>query len=673
MPTISIYGGRMVYVVKSSPSSTFVPGSIMTLSDYYSGAENRAFMAFDIPETIKRKKILSGSFHVYAKSDERDSIGYSPANGQYHDDITWNNQPYGYYNYSKLGEGNSFSWKSISYASFWKEPEYKAGSLEDLLRNGVAFYIWNFGVGQIYTPYSSYRPYISVQYEPITLEASGWPSSGFVDRHKEIKLVVTASPMTDDVLEQPVLKSAAIEWRDGETGDWNRMESQAPASKNRIEFVIPPGSVSAPVLQWRLINVVSNDDVTAALSTMYSLSTVDSGSSAIPTDPVSATVDVESENRFYWQHVIETGSDPTGYDLEYSTDGVVWQVLSSMTKTSATSCIVPAGALPAGKLWWRVRTYNGDGIPGEWSEPAAIIGYGAPPAPVISEITNSARPMIRWQSATQIAYELVIRQGDAEALHVGETAGTEKNFMPADFLDDGGYTVSIRVKNSGQYWSAWANCDFAIQTEKPDQPQISGAPVENGVMVLTDAEDTTLYLLRDGVPIAKIYAGQAIDRCAVGPHEYIVRRVNAAGAFADSAPLVLETKIEQAVIAPADDPGQIIGPLLQAVENEYPSTTNLSVELKFYAGRKYPVAVTDGAINEEYAPVFAALNDLQWRALRRLMEEAIPVIYRNSAGDCACCVITDINPTKTWNGYMTWEITMPRVDYVERIDYDGVV
>lgn len=677
MPTANIYGSKMIYVNRGSPSSTLTPGASLSLYGWYDGdVENVAYMAFDIPDNIKRKHLLNGTFYIYAKSERGDTVGYYTITGGYKDNFTWNSKPPHDYNFTKLGEGRNFVWIQKHYGSFWTNQGYKTGCLGELLRDGAEILNWsNDSIGQIHTPNSSSRPYVTVAYEPIYLEASASPVSGFVDKHKEIKLIVTASATTDEAIEIPMLRSATIQWRDGESAQWNQLTGQVDANANwewykRIEFVIPPDSVTAESLHWRIANVVSNDGVITNFSAVNVLSTVDSLSTAVPVSPVNVMINVETENEFQWQHVIATGSDPTGFDVQYTIDGLSWQTLESKTGTAETVCIAAANALPAGKLQWRVRTYNGDGVAGEWSEPAAIIGYGAPPAPIISEITNSARPTIRWQSATQIAYELIIQQDGKDLLHVGETVGTDKAYTVSDFLQDGTYTVLVRIKNSGLYWSQWASVDFTIRTEKPAPPIIAGQQIKNGVAVSTDEGPDALYLLRDGVPIAKLYGGQAVDYGVVGPHEYVVRRVSAAGAFADSAPLVLETKVEQAVIAPADDPRSMIGPLLQAVENEYPSTANLMAEMKHYAGRRYPVAVTDGTIEEEYSPVFAALNPAHWRALRSLMEEAAPVLYRNSAGDCAYCLIIALNPTKAHSGYMTWETTMTRVDYVERIEYE---
>lgn len=677
MPTANIYGSKMIYISSGSPASTFRPGAVVSVDDGYGQSsyntdEIRAYMSFDIPDAIRRKQILGGTFYVYARSDDPDGLFYYPIDGGYRDNINWNNKPSWHYNPIDLGEKSSFAWKQKYYPGFVVDPSYKTGALQDVLLKGVSFCHGGRGVGQLYTPYSNNKPYVLVEYTDIQLNAYGAPKSGFVDRHKEIKLIVTASPPTHDAIEEPRLQSATIRWRNGESGEWNQLTGQADAASNRVEFVIAPDSVTTESLHWGIVNVVSNDGVTTNGSAVNILSTVDSASTAVPKEPVNIMINVEEDNEFQWQHVIATGSDPTGFDIQYTADGLSWQPLASKTGTAETRCLVAANAIPAGKLQWRVRTYNGDGVAGQWSEPAAVVGYGAPPAPIISQITNSARPTIRWQSATQIAYELVIRRGDVELVRVGETAGTDKAYTVSEFLYDGAYTVFVRIENSGLYWSQWASANFVVQTEKPTPPEVEGESVRNGVLISVKETSDMLYLLRDGIPIARIRRGQTIDYSAVGGHEYTVRRVNSAGAFADSIPIYLETRIEQALIAPADTPEDFVGPLLQTEINQYSSTASTAVEYKHYAGRKYPVAVTDRTIDEEFSPTFAAITPDQWQALRNFMEDATPIIYRNSAGDCAYCMITSLNPTKKWNGFTVWEMTLGRIDYVERINYEEV-
>lgn len=672
MPTATIYAKAAANIISNTPDSSFpVNGWNVELSYAKStGRTVNAVYSFDVPANLYGKQVASGYLN-FVKSSSTSVFGSTIAKINSPDTFnvntaTWNNvvdaEPLNYQ--GSLGDQN-------------QSQTSRAEIIARLLNGAYLFATSDFDRSLSTT--ITGKPSISITYNDVTVpRITQKDLIGYRNPRKAFEIQFS---LTEDMIGPINITGTKIRWKEKDAA--NYLEADIPPdpyvsdSFYRITGIyyenkqtIPPETLpTGKSLDYQL-QVQINGEWWSQNTAWNTLSTVDSISTAVLKEPVNAIINVEAENTFQWQHVIETGSDPTGFDLQYSIDNYTWQQLGTGRATAKTSYIVAANILPAGKLRWRVRTYNNDGVAGEWSEPAAIIGYGAPPAPIISEITNSARPTIRWQSATQIAYELIIQQDGKDLLHVGETVGTDKAYTVSDFLQDGTYTVLVRIKNSGLYWSQWASVDFTIRTEKPAPPIIAGQQIENGVAVSTDEGPDALYLLRDGVPIAKLYGGQAVDYGVVGPHEYVVRRVSAAGAFADSAPLVLETKVEQAVIAPADDPRSMIGPLLQAVENEYPSTANLMAEMKHYAGRRYPVAVTDGTIEEEYSPVFAALNPAHWRALRNLMEEAAPVLYRNSAGDCAYCLIIALNPTKAHSGYMTWETTMTRVDYVERIEYE---
>ena len=91
----------------------------------------------------------------------------------------------------------------------------------------------------------------------------------------------------------------------------------------------------------------------------------------------------------------------------------------------------------------------------------------------------------------------------------------------------------------------------------------------------------------------------------------------------------------------------------------------------FYAGRKYPVAVTTDDITEQFSPSFASLTQNQYEGIKKKMESSTIVIYRNNGGECAYCLITNISPSRS-NFFTSWGMTLSRVDYIERIDYDGV-
>lgn len=672
MSTATVYAKAAANIISQNPDSSFpINGWNVELSYAKStGRTANAVYSFDVPADLYGKQVISGYLN-FIKSSSTSVFGSTIAKLNSPDKFnvntaTWNNivdaEPLNYQ--GSLGDRN--------------QSQTSRAEIMARLLNGAYLFATSDYDRSLSTTITG-KPSISITYNDVTVPQI--TQKDLIGYRNPLKAFEIQFSLTEDIIGPINITGAKIRWKEKDATHYS--EADIPPdpyvsdSFYRITGIrhdnkqtIPPGTLPTGKLLDYQLQVQVNGEWWSQNTAWNTLSTIDSISTAIPKEPVNAIINVEVENTFRWQHVIATGSDPTGFDLQYSIDNYTWQQLGTERDTAETYCVVAANILPAGKFQWRIRTYNNDGITGEWSEPVALVGYGAPPTPIISEITNSARPTIRWQSATQIAYELIVQQDGRELVHARETAGADKAYTVSDFLQDGTYAVLVRIKNSGLYWSQWASADFTIRTDKPAPPIITGQPIENGVAVSAAEGPDVLYLLRDGIPIAKLYGGQAVDYGAAGLHKYVVRRVNAAGAFADSAPLALETKIEQALIAPADNPANFIGPLLQTQSNQYSSTASIVVELNHYAGRKYPVAVTDGTVDEEFSPVFAALTPDQWQALRNFMEDAAPVLYRNSAGDCAFCVISSLNPTKNWNGFTAWEMTMPRIDYVERIDYE---
>lgn len=98
-----------------------------------------------------------------------------------------------------------------------------------------------------------------------------------------------------------------------------------------------------------------------------------------------------------------------------------------------------------------MRTYNADGIAGEWSDAAQIVVIAAPTAPSIQIKSTGPRPSISWQTSEQEAYQVEL---DGK-LSGGTHYGTEKTWTSPAYLSDGSHTVRVRVQNQYGMWSDW--------------------------------------------------------------------------------------------------------------------------------------------------------------------------------------------------------------------------
>lgn len=681
MPTTTVYANRAAMTRSGSPNTSTSSGLTNTEIKYMgagSGEITRPVYGFSVPKELYGKQVTSGYVTFVLEqliASESDFLASALIRKNPEDlvisAVTYNN----------AWDGVALDEKLLN--NVWRDQKQTHASSTVIAKalNGITiipFYKYsNKNSGATVTT----APAITFTYSDTAIpNITQGKTPGYKNPNKEILL---SCLLADDIVAEPNLTAAKLRWRIAGQSDYTEIPLGTPVplaqEVDHAGFFLSY-SLSVPAktfptkqqLEWQ-IQVELDGQWWSQNAAWEPLSTVDSISRAVPKAPVNALVDTESDNVFSWEHINATSSDPTGYDLQYSTNGETWQPLSAKQNSDACECTIARDTLLSGKSWWRVRTYNADQVAGEWSGIAAIVGYGAPPAPIIVGIENSARPLIVWQSAVQIAFELEILQQGSVVLHVDETAGTEKRYRVKQFLDDGTYTLKIRVKSSGLYWSAWAGANFLIKTVKPPVVSISGTKLKNGVLIETDPVEDMLYLLRDRVPIAKMPSGFAEDYCSVGVHRYMIRRVTPQNTFSDSAVIEVATNVEQAVIAPSGSPRQMIAPLLQIQANQYPSSLGIAAEMRYFAGRRYPVAAIDESVQREFTPAFASLSTEQVTALQLLTENGEPVIYRNVAGDCAHCIITAMTPIKAWNGFTTWEMTMRQVDFVECIEYSEVI
>ena len=132
-------------------------------------------------------------------------------------------------------------------------------------------------------------------------------------------------------------------------------------------------------------------------------------------------VDGNLAQQFSWKHVISTGTEQSAYEIQYKTAEGEWTALGA-AETGDTQAEILQDTLPSGKLFWRVRTANSDGVWGEWSEPASVVVQARPPEPVISRIDPAPRIFICWQAQDQQGYQVQI--GDRI---FPEQYGTENN------------------------------------------------------------------------------------------------------------------------------------------------------------------------------------------------------------------------------------------------------
>jgi hypothetical protein len=522
------------------------------------------------------------------------------------------------------------------------------GLLRAVLRTGLA---------------DAYDMYFDVDcYAPVPKATNMSPSSGAY-RNPRVPIIFSwAAEGTEATFGLPVQLSAKLRYRKRAESTYTEIE----ISGSDMSYTMPASTLEVTNYEWQV--VVTTDGGDSSDAAWYALNTADSAPKK-PTGlaPAGDYVSVDESNVFSWQHNIDTGSVQTKADLQYSLDNGAWQVLGTVAGSDQTVAI-PADTLPSGRLRWRVRTYNTDDIAGEWSDPAAIVGVGAPPAPIITGIALTSRPAVSWQSLGQVGYQVQIGEYDT-----GEVGGQAKAHKIPYYLPNGTYTARVRIKGASLLWSAWTEQEFVIAVTGPTKPTLA-AEVIAGTAVLTFSATEKLYLLRDGVPIANVTGlTNYTDASVLGEAVYTLRAIDTSDNYTDSDPVGVTVSVPLGMVATLAAVDDLANPvalkLTRGVRRSITGSKIRAATYHHYAGREYPVARYSGHSTGSYELSVAFISALDRDRLLTLLDRRRTMLYRDKWGNRWYVTIPD-------NGYeqdriaTSITLTMHVTDYVEQIDYE---
>ena len=373
---------------------------------------------------------------------------------------------------------------------------------------------------------STRKPFLTCEYsnDNVGIKADNLsPSAGaFVNRAQKNTFTWDAEDDTDltQVCFAEVKQTAAVfEWRVKNASTSKTIS----VSGSTTSCTVPANTFPSGTLEWR-VKVTANSGTTTT-STWQEITTTDVTPTAKPVSPSGIVIDATIVNRFSWQHIISTGTPQSKADLQWSADGTTWNTLATVTGGNQYYD-VPANKFTSGTKYWRVRTYNTDGKPSEWSDKAEFIAINAPSAPSIVIQSTGPRPRITWQTSEQEAYQLTLSNGYAS----GTVYGTEKAWRSPVYLADGRYTVRVRVQNKYGMWSEWSAAALPVSHTEGEAITLSAGASHEAALTWQTAGSYDFYLIeRDGVAIGRTVQKQYIDHTSIGSVTYRVR-----GCYADS-------------------------------------------------------------------------------------------------------------------------------------------
>lgn len=373
---------------------------------------------------------------------------------------------------------------------------------------------------------STRKPFLTCEYsnDNVGIKADNLsPSAGaFVNRAQKNTFTWDAEDDTDltQVCFAEVKQTAAVfEWR-VKNASTSKTISVSGAT---TACTVPANTFPSGTLEWR-VKVTANSGTTTT-SAWQEITTTDVTPTAKPVSPSGIVIDATIVNRFSWKHIISTGTPQSKADLQWSADGTTWNTLATVTGENQYYD-VPANKFTSGTKYWRVRTYNTDGTPSEWSDKAEFIAINAPSAPSIVIQSTGPRPRITWQTSEQEAYQLTLSSGYAS----GTIYGTEKAWRSPVYLADGSYTVRVRVQNKYGMWSEWSAAALPVSHTEGEAITLSVDAAHEAALTWQTAGSYDFYMIeRDGVAIARTAQKQYIDHTSIDSVTYRVR-----GCYADS-------------------------------------------------------------------------------------------------------------------------------------------
>lgn len=494
------------------------------------------YIKFPVPgDAYKFKRVTKVTLTIYAQPTKESETGYKQiwayVNGLASpldvSTVTYVTRP-SVYRQSILQHADGY-WSTLNEiiqlsADYTPYSEERKTELKSGIKNGFVFAFRGAPSGTseaiFYGEKSTRKPFLTCEYsnDNVGIKADNFsPSSGaFVNRFQKNTFTWDAEDDTDltQVCFAEVKQTSAVfEWR-VKNASTSKTISVSGAT---TACTVPANTFPSGTLEWR-VKVTANSGTTTT-SAWQEITTTDVTPTAKPVSPSGIVIDATIVNRFSWKHIISTGTPQSKADLQWSADGTTWNTLATVTGENQYYD-VPANKFTSGTKYWRVRTYNTDGTPSNWSDKAEFIAINAPSAPSIVIQSTGPRPRITWQTSEQEAYQLTLSSGYAS----GTVYGTEKAWRSPVYLADGRYTIRVRVQNKYGMWSEWSTAALPVSHTEGEAITLSVDAAHEAALTWQTAGSYDFYLIeRDGVAIGRTVQKQYVDHTSIGSVTYRVR------------------------------------------------------------------------------------------------------------------------------------------------------
>ena len=471
---------------------------------------------------------------------------------------------------------------------------------------------------------------LSVEYNALSVVTYCDEPGGYVDRTAQT-VFSWHSTWTGFPIETATQTSASLQWKDGTNGTVHSISISGSATSYTMAANTLPSSSD---LYWRVTATTTSGSAT---SDWTSFRTTDTEGVCTGISPSGVYIDGTEETRFVWSWSNETGTAPTGYDLQVKGPADVdFSTLKSET-TANTFAVVTANALPGGQIQWRVRGYNQSGVAGSWSDPLSCVVISAPAKPSVWTEDASPRPTVAWTSTGQLGFRVLI----PGVYDSGTVFGTARSYKIPQYLDNDIYEIRVYILGEYDLWSKYG-WNYATILNSGTGSCTLTAQAEDGDAVLswTAVENALGYqILRGEKTIAETASTEYVDRYAIGDVSYRVRAILASDAYVMSNTAAVTLRVRSPRITALD--GNWIE--LDMYTSPLPTTqitATRDVALMTYAGRDYPVAEVSPHRTRTWVAYPAFRDPAQAAAFEQLLGR--PVFVKDQYGTSMTGIMSSV-------------------------------
>jgi hypothetical protein len=614
---------------------------------YKSSSAYRMGLAWDESQVPKGKEIKNATLHYYTTHGHSKPISYKYASFNEGSSIPSHEPSDGV----KAG-GASSGWGEIDlgkpkgnsvilYAALGPAKLYfYDGVREDYVNGAEAWKIYSHRN-------ATNQPYVVITYGdvPPELPTSLYPNGAIVSNRDVIRF-----SWVHNSLAGVLQKGFELQYSLNSGGTWTTV-SQVTTNQY---YDMPANTLpTSGTVTWRVRTTDANDETSEFTTANFTIG-IPPQKAPVPISPISQYADEKLPIRFEWIFSGGSASDTQSkVDLQYSTDGGSTWITVTRSITD-NYMILNAGIVTKGNIVWRVRTYNQWGDISPYSDVKSFTVIGSPATPLITEISNKARPTIKWQTSEQHLYELEILLDNEVIYRTGIIPNTtEKEHQIPIYLDNGEYTARLRITNEYNLSSSWAEKYFAIDIAKPNKPDIT---VYNGSFGVTIKTDTALksFVYRDNEYLGEMLDGTYKDYTGANDkdYRYFIRVIDSNDSYADSDTKMGRCRLPSNTISLLDKPGDYVK-LEYGLDGtpKKDSTFSINATTQHYDGRAYPIVEYSEFRTFEKTLSFHLDNKADVDKLKNLINQNKTLIYRDTDGEVVIGNAITLDYSKSLLGY----------------------